>query len=130
MVSPAPVYTALPKNEVGRLEPSVVRYTLPRQFAQKDGWHLRGFEQDGVMRNVSSTAAIMKDRAPAYIMKLFEESLHGGLGLQELAMFAVVLSDLIHKEAVSDLENVVDVMGLPILALMPKKTVAKLLKIY
>ena len=125
-----PLYTALPKNEVGRLEPSVVRYALHRHFAQKYGWHLRGLEPDGVMRNVSSTAAIMNDRAPAYIMKLFEESLHGGLGLQELAMFAVVLSDLIRKEAVSDLENVVDVMGLPIHALMPKKTVAKLLKIY
>ena len=52
-----PLYTALPKNEVGRLEPSVVRYALHRHFAQKYGWHLRGLEQDGVMRNVSSTAA-------------------------------------------------------------------------
>ena len=32
-----PLYTALPKNEVGRLEPSVVRYALHRHFAQSLG---------------------------------------------------------------------------------------------
>ena len=39
-------------------------------------------------------------------------------------MFAAVMSGLTHKEAVSDLENIVDVVGSPTHALRPKETVA------
>lgn len=40
-----PLYAAMPKNEYGNLEPSVVRYALHRYFVQKHGWHVRGLER-------------------------------------------------------------------------------------
>merc|ERR1719401_1527630 len=106
-----PLYAALPKNEGGMLEPSVVRYALHRYFAQKYGWHFRGLEPGGGARNTSSLATIMKGRTPSYIMEIFEQRLHGaGLGLEELATFAVTLSELVRKEAVSHLEDIFDVL--------------------
>jgi len=107
-----PLYTALPKNEGGKLDPTVVRYALHRFFAGKYGWHLRGLEPRGGAWNATSPATIMKDRAPSYIMDVFEKRLHGnGFSLKELASFAVTLSDLIHREAASDLEDIFLVMG-------------------
>ena len=48
-----PLYTALPKNEVGRLEPSVVRYALHR-LLRRVLVALASLGQDGVMRNTTA----------------------------------------------------------------------------
>jgi len=107
-----------------------VRYALHRYFARKYGWHLRGLEPGGAW-NSSTPATIMKDRAPSYIMEMFEQRLHGrGLGLKELVIFAVTLSDLVHKEAVSDLEDVFAASGHSKSAGLSDRAMAKLLKTY
>merc|ERR550532_2485680 len=100
------LYTAMPKNVEGKLDPTVVRYALHRYFARKHGWHLRGLEPAGGAWNSTSPSTIMKDRAPSYIQRILEQRLNGqGLGLDELAVFALTLSDLIRKDAASDLED-------------------------
>merc|ERR1719203_1802947 len=109
-----PLHAAMPKNEHGKLEPSVVRYVLHRYFAQKHGWHMKGLERAGGSWNSSSPTNIMKDQAPSYIQSLFEQRLHGqGLGLQELAVFAATLSDLIRKQAVGEVEYIYNALGWP-----------------
>jgi len=101
------LYAAMPKNSDGKLDPIVVRYALHRYFAQKHGWHLRGLEPAGGAWNSTSPSTIMKDRVPSYIQGMLEQHLHGqGLGLEELAVFALTLSDLIRKEALSNLEDI------------------------
>merc|ERR1719367_610359 len=101
------LYVAMPKNVEGKLEPSVVRYALHRYFARKHGWHLRGLEPAGGAWNSTSPSTIMKDRVPSYIQGMLEQRLNGqGLGLEGLAVFALTLSDLIRKEALSNLEDV------------------------
>jgi len=100
------LFTAMPKNTQGKLDPTVVRYALHRYFARKHGWHLRGLEPAGGSWNSTSSSTIMKDRAPSYIQSILEQRLSGqGLGLEELAVFALTLSDLIRNDAVSDLED-------------------------
>merc|ERR1719401_2687463 len=126
-----PLFAALPKNEGGMLDPSVVRYALHRYFAQKYGWHFRGLEPGDGARNASSLATIMKSGTPSYIMEIFEQRLHGaGLGLEELATFAVTLSDLVRKEAVSDLEVIFDATGISSHAPVTGAAMNNLLKTY
>jgi len=109
-----PTYASLPKNEQGQLESSTVRYALHRYFVQKHGWYVKGLDPAGGSWNSSSSASIVTDLAPSYIQGLFEEQLHSrGLKLEELAVFAATLSDLIHSEGVKSLQGVYQALELP-----------------
>jgi len=110
------MYDSLPKSDQGQLEPSTVRYALHRYFVHKHGWYVKGLDPQGagVGTNTSSTE-VMKDLAPAYIQKLFEQRLHGrGLQLQELAVFVATVSDLIFLEGAGSLREVYQKMDMPI----------------
>lgn len=109
-----PMFAALPKNSQGNLEPAVVRYAIHRFFVQQHGWYMLGLDTAGRAWNSTAPSNIMKDRAPAYIETLFEQRLQGrGFGLHELAVFAAVLSDLVHKEALGGLHKVYTSLRLP-----------------
>merc|ERR1719251_596450 len=102
-----PMFAALPKNVHGRLDPVPVRYALHRYFMQKHGWYINGLGLVNNTDDTSSSATIMKDRAPSYIQNLFEQRLQGqGLNRHDLAVFAAALTDLIHKEVAVSLERV------------------------
>jgi len=121
----------MPKNDKGRLDPTVVRYALHRYFAQKYGWHLRGLEPSGGAWNASSPAIIMKDRAPAYIQGLVANRMHGqGFGLVELAVFAATLMDLIQHETVADLDSIYAAMRVSEGAMLPADAIDGTLKAY
>jgi len=127
----APLFAALPKNEEGKLDSAVVRYALNRYFAHKYGWHLRGLEPRGGTWNGSSPAMLMKDRAPVHIQGLLEERLQGhGMGLHELAIFAVILSDLVHREALADLEDIYSTMQISSSARLSPSALDSMLKMY
>merc|ERR1719343_375157 len=97
------MYAALPKNDLGTLEPTAVRYMLHRYFVQKHGWYVKGLEPAGQSWNSTSPTSILTSRVPAFIQSLFEERLHGeGMGLHEVAVFAATLSDFVHNEVLSD----------------------------
>jgi len=110
-----PMFAALPKSAHGLLEPATVRYALHRYFVQKHGWSIQGVDSDGDSWNTTaSPAPIMKERAPALILNLFDQRLSGrGFGLRELAAFAATLSDLIRAEAIGKLELVYQSLGFP-----------------
>merc|ERR1719210_2564739 len=111
------MYHSLPKNGEGRLEPPVVRYALNRYFVHKHGWYVKGLSPEGAgLGNASSSESeIMKDLAPAFLQGLLEKRLQGhGLQLQELAVFAATLSELIFQEGLGSLSEVYSKMGLSI----------------
>lgn len=108
-----PLHTALPKDEHGGLESSVVRYALHRYFVQKHGWFMRGLDPRVSVVSNSSDAEILKDRVPAYIQSVIDKDLNGGWGLYELAIYAAALSELIRVEASQDLEVVYEMLKLP-----------------
>lgn len=105
-------FASLPKNQQGQLEPSTVRYVLHRYFVQQHGWSVKGLDPEGGGLNASASAAsqsgdVMKGLAPAYIQDLFTERLHGrGLDLEELAVFAATMSDLVFQESLGGLRGV------------------------
>merc|ERR1719330_1484669 len=107
-------FAALPKSETGRLEAGVVRFALHRYFVQRHGWYVKGLDGAEGVGDLSTSASVLKARAPAYIQNLFREELAGrGLGLHELAVFAATLEDLIHAEAAGNLEWIFAALGLP-----------------
>jgi len=109
----ASMYHSLPKNSHNRLEPTTVRYALHRYFMHKHGWFVNGL---GPMNdlNESSSSTILKSRAPAFILDLIEQRLHGnGLGHHDLAVFAATLTKLIHSEVSGSLAGIYDDLDLP-----------------
>lgn len=99
-----PTFTALPKNEHGGLEHTVVRYALHRYFIQRHGWYVKGLEPGGRAWNDTSQVELVKDRVPSYIQGVIEERLGGrGVGLRELAVLVATLEDLVESEAVERL---------------------------
>jgi len=84
----------------------------------KHGWYVKGLSPDGAgpgNASSSSESEIMKDLAPTYLQGLFEKRLQGhGLQLQELAVFAATLSELIFQEGFGSLGEVYSKMGLSI----------------
>merc|ERR1719210_2206137 len=111
-----PMYETLPKNEQGQLESSTVRYALHRYFVHKYGWYVKGLDLQGSASKNTSSTEVMKGLAPTYIQGLFEKRLHGrGLKLEELAVFAATLSDLIFQEGLGKLQDIYEKLGLPIL---------------
>jgi len=126
-----PMYASLPKNSQGSLEPTVVRYALHRFFVRRHGWYMLGLDPAGAGWDSSAPSSIMKDRAPAYIQSLFEQRSQGqGLGLHELAVFAAVLSDLVHKEVLGGLHQVYTSLRLPTVGTVPQRWSTQAVKAY
>jgi hypothetical protein len=115
-----PIFTALPKNENGKLDHVTVRYALHRLFVMRHGWNIKGLDPNGESWNSSSPAGVLKDQAPAYIHSMFEERLGvKGLGLHELAVMGSTIEHLIHNEAIGRLAAVFNVHKL-----LPTETVS------
>merc|ERR1740121_3540490 len=125
------MYESLPKNEQGQLEPSAVRYALHRYFVHKYGWYVKGLDlQCGVSKNTSSTE-VMKGLAPSFIFGLFEQKLHGrGLKLEELAVFAATLTDLIFQEGLGSLQEVYAKLGLPVMEAVTEEEFHRAIRAY
>ena len=86
-----PLYKTLPKNAHGRAEHSTVRYALHRFFVHRHAMYIKGLEPAGEAWNSSSPADVLEDQVPAYVQHLFEERLHDGFSLRDLATFAAAL---------------------------------------
>lgn len=107
------MFAALPKNNMGRLNHSVVRYAMHRYFAQTRAWSLKGLDPAGDHYNASSPAKVLLDRVPALVQDMFEERLHGnGMSLQDVAGLTVTMEHIIHDEALQQLKAVYDRAGL------------------
>jgi hypothetical protein len=108
------MFASLPKNRLGNLERSTVRYALHRYFVQRHGWYIKGLDPAGAAWSNVTSDEIAKDKVPEYIQGLFEERLgNHGLGLREIAIFAATLEDLVHQEAASGLRQAYVALDLP-----------------
>jgi len=135
------MYTAVPKDASGRLGHAAVRYMLHRFFSQKHGWFIRGLEPG----NASALQAVTPDNqklgAPGYLglqewvsgyLQKFIEEMQGGRGInsRELAVLAVTLEDLIHKEANQRLETVFLALELPFDKPLNQEQVREAIELY
>jgi len=126
-----PIFTALPKNQNGKLDHSGVRYALHRLFVLRHGWALKSLDFNAGASNVSLPAGVLKNQVPAYIEGLFEKRLNGtGFGLHELAVLASTVEHLIHNEAVGRLGAVFNVHQLSLTSAVSEPDAQEVLDTY
>eukprot|EP00928_Gymnodinium_smaydae_P032044 TRINITY_DN23322_c0_g1_i1.p1 TRINITY_DN23322_c0_g1~~TRINITY_DN23322_c0_g1_i1.p1 ORF type:complete len:576 (+),score=74.23 TRINITY_DN23322_c0_g1_i1:66-1793(+) len=117
----APMYSALPKDEHGRLKHEVVRYALHRIFVARHSWYVRGLE---AIHNTPKIADSFPEQnvsfdldglpfLPSFLQNTIEQEHVGvGLSLTELAALAASIEDLAHKESTHRLEQAYGAMEL------------------
>jgi hypothetical protein len=126
-----PLFTALPKNEHGRLEHSTVRYALHRLFVMRHGWNIKGLRSDSVALNSSTPTGVLQGQVPSYVQELFEQRLEGkGLGLHELAVLASTIENLIHNEAAGKMAAVFEVLMMSATGILTEDEVDEVLDTY
>jgi len=127
----AQMYAALPKNDNGRLAPSVVRYALHRYFAGRHGWLIRGLEPAGGNWSSSSPTSVAQDRVPSYLQELYEQRLGSrGLNLRELAVLASTLERVVHEASLGWLEAAYRVLQIPTTGRVAAEQVGEALSLY
>eukprot|EP00929_Paragymnodinium_shiwhaense_P080954 TRINITY_DN42265_c0_g1_i2.p1 TRINITY_DN42265_c0_g1~~TRINITY_DN42265_c0_g1_i2.p1 ORF type:complete len:659 (+),score=166.06 TRINITY_DN42265_c0_g1_i2:94-2070(+) len=100
-----PMFAALPKDRDGNLGHAAVRYALHRLLAYQHGWWMKGLEPDGGPRNATKFMSSLKEWVPSYLQQVLERRLGWrGFDLQELAVIAATLEDLVHREAIERLQ--------------------------
>jgi hypothetical protein len=103
----SPMFGAMVKNEQGNLGAAAAGYMLHRVFVQRHGWFIRALEPANgsfAAWNTSTPTAVLEERVPDHITKLFEDRLgQHGLGLRELAILAATLEHMVHGEALQRL---------------------------
>jgi len=126
-----PIYIAVPLNEYGKLGHTAVRYVLHRLFVSRHGWFIRGLEPSGKHFNTSSPMEVLKGKVPDRVSGLFEKRLAGsGFNIKETALFAAVLENLIHKEAVDKIKTVYMMLEVEEDERLPEEKVATFVDIY
>jgi len=105
-------FAALPKNQRGAVGAASARYAVHRYFMQRHGWQIQGLAPQGESWSSSSPALALEDRVPGDFLSVFEERVGAhGLDLNELAVLAATLENMIHGEAVGRLEAIYRVLG-------------------
>lgn len=95
------IFRTLPKNSYGRIERSMLRYTLHRYFAQRYSIFVKGMEptrNHSLMKKdrESVGADIILDQVPAYAESLLEGRFADhGFGLEDVVVMATTLEQLI-----------------------------------
>lgn len=101
-----PMYSALPKNTFGKLDPSGVQYILRRLFLRKNGWSVSGLEVAGDAWDSQAHLPIFGDRAPEMVKELFKKHIgkHGS-GLHDVALLAIMMEQLIFEDILGKLHQ-------------------------
>jgi len=115
------MFAALPKNEFGNIDNPTVRYAIHRYFSANFGWQVKGLTVASDGWNSSSSTSFMKSRVSNFLFELFEKQLHGkGFDVKSLAVFALVMEDLVHQEALNIVDKIVELMRLPMYGIETK----------
>eukprot|EP00928_Gymnodinium_smaydae_P022894 TRINITY_DN1908_c0_g1_i1.p1 TRINITY_DN1908_c0_g1~~TRINITY_DN1908_c0_g1_i1.p1 ORF type:complete len:571 (-),score=73.73 TRINITY_DN1908_c0_g1_i1:110-1822(-) len=102
-----PTLSALPRDEQGRYGHKSVQYALHRLFVKKHGWYLM------LLSGESSPGSTLADNLPEYLQGLFEARLGShGLVAHEVALLAAALENLVHREAMTRLDQAYEVEGI------------------
>jgi len=103
-----PIFTAMPRNEHGKLGHGAASYVLHRLFVQRHAWFIQGLEpgsKGDAAWNETSPLTLFEDRVPEYVQTIFEQRIGGlGMGVHEIAVLAATLEHLVHKEAMYKLQ--------------------------
>eukprot|EP00929_Paragymnodinium_shiwhaense_P013479 TRINITY_DN121324_c0_g1_i1.p1 TRINITY_DN121324_c0_g1~~TRINITY_DN121324_c0_g1_i1.p1 ORF type:complete len:593 (-),score=155.33 TRINITY_DN121324_c0_g1_i1:142-1920(-) len=108
-----PIWTALPKNEHGRVEWKMLRYAAHRYFLQQSSLLVRGFEPaKQVNSSHAGSAAIMSKHAPSLVESVLEgKRSSNGFTFDDAAALISTLEQLIFDAEGALLEEVYSERG-------------------
>jgi len=110
-----PMFLAAPKNQVGRISSSVVRYIAYRYFSHKYGWRIKGFEPHRANVTSLSSARILQTQLPKYCETVLEGTLAStGFALDDVAMLLASVAQLVFDEIVSTTEQAYHLNGIAV----------------
>eukprot|EP00928_Gymnodinium_smaydae_P025117 TRINITY_DN20112_c0_g2_i1.p1 TRINITY_DN20112_c0_g2~~TRINITY_DN20112_c0_g2_i1.p1 ORF type:complete len:630 (-),score=93.33 TRINITY_DN20112_c0_g2_i1:264-2078(-) len=117
-------FTALPKTKDGRLTSQMARYALHRHFRQSFGWFLRGLQPADVeMAHVRNST---REWIPGYIEGLLAQTStdksDDTLDLNDLAIFAATIDELVNQETGQRIEDIFSVLGVSKTDVIPEDT--------
>lgn len=106
-------YEALPKNSNGRLGAPAIRYALHRLLERKHhGWRVKTLDSRGETWDSASPLLALGDRVPTRILEIFEKRLNStGLDLNELAVLASTVENMVHSEGAMRLDKTIEALG-------------------
>jgi len=126
-----PSFLTMPKSGDGRLDHAAVRYVLHRLFVERHGWSIKGLGSEGETWGSASPTQVLEHRVPSRIHGLFEERLDKhGLDLHEIAVMAVTLENLIHREAEARLAAAYMALSIERTDLLPETEVQDVVEVY
>jgi len=110
-----PTYSLMSKNSGGNLDYPGVRYVLHRFFVWRHGWYMKTVGPMGDSWNNSTPDEILEGSdVPAQIKGLFEKRLGWrGLSLDEIAVLAAMLEDLVRGQYIDSLRQAYKILGMP-----------------
>eukprot|EP00928_Gymnodinium_smaydae_P008291 TRINITY_DN1301_c0_g4_i1.p1 TRINITY_DN1301_c0_g4~~TRINITY_DN1301_c0_g4_i1.p1 ORF type:complete len:561 (+),score=118.62 TRINITY_DN1301_c0_g4_i1:81-1763(+) len=95
---------ALPKNNVGRLEPLSVRYVVHSYFAKVHGWRIEGLEPHSVHAELSEvhSVSVLREKLPTLVELILEDRQSGrGLAPDHVVLMVYVLEQLLFQESLA-----------------------------
>jgi len=102
-----PLFRSLPKNKLGRVSATVMRYAVRRYFSQNHGWIVKGFNVHEESGNSSAPNPedILQSKLPGYIRSILEERFaHEGFSLDALVVMVASVERLVYDEVIRGVE--------------------------
>lgn len=127
-----PMWLALPKNALGRIERRSLRYLTYRYFNQRFALVVRGFEPSRPQNTSWGNADILSQRVPAFVESVLQ-SQHAeqtGFDLQDAAFMVATLEQLIFDSDAGLLDKVFKEQGKSQSFLLSSDGLANVLEAY
>jgi DNA-directed RNA polymerase subunit F len=115
-----PIFAAMPKDAVGRVNNGTARYTLQRLFSQKYGWSVKGLQPAGAawvatMSVTPDVKDVTKYMVPTYVQDLLlAQTGSDRFDIHALAIIASTIEHLAHSEVLSYVYSVFATLELQI----------------
>lgn len=126
-------FQALPKNNLGRLNPRAVRYIVHNYFAKEHGWLISGLEPHGQRPNTTEMhdVSVLQDKAPALVEAFLEDRrADRGLVLGDIVAMIAVLERFIFNESLTLLETAYALNGKSVDAELDEDALHEVLQSY
>jgi len=123
----APMFAALPKHAIGKVDHTTARYALNRYFVRKHAWIIKGLGGATDESITSNETSVNKAGAVSYIEKMIGAQ---DFGLHELVVFAATLTHLVQNEAMGTMSDIFSLLQLPLAGSIPVEASEFAIKAY
>lgn len=131
-----PLFAVLPHTPTGGLTANAARYALHRVFVDARGWNVNGLEESKLYAlslaqngpaELPPLHRILQGEVPQEVESAFEKC-SADMGVQELALLAATLDELVHQEVLQQVKAVFKAKKLPMFGHIDDQQLQKVLE--